>query len=147
MLRPDIMVRDDSGASLVFVEVKARRNIDEQWAAELRQNLVAHGVAAIPKFFMIVTSDRVFLWHEDDGRQGEPRLPDAQAPLDDLLGGTAETTQAGAGERLELAVLSWLSRMTQLDRPEALSEGGERFLIQSGLFDALRGASVEFEAA
>jgi hypothetical protein len=146
-MRPDIIVRDQMGEPVLSVEVKARQSVDGRWAAQLRRNLRAHGQRVPAKFFMIVTSDNAYLWHENHGDQLDARPPDAEAPLSDLLGEDASSAEIIDGRTLELFVLSWLSAAAEAAELGELSESAQAFLIRSRLFEALRGAAVAFEPA
>ncbi len=143
--RPDIVVRDRFGGAVRAVEVKARRGVDESWAAQLRRNLRAHDLGLMAAYFMIVTSNDVYLWHQ---RQRDEdltvRSPDASAGLRDLVGDTAAFGDLD-GRTLELIVQSWLASVARLDDASELSTTARHLLVDSGLFDELHGSVVEFE--
>ena len=143
-VRPDIVVRDPSGRTVLGVEVKARRGVDSGWAAQLRRNLLAHSPGVAAKYFMIVTSTDAYLWRQLLGEGASHRRPDAETTLQDLIG---PDTASGTidGRTLELLVQSWLSTATTSPEPTDLSDSARHFLIRSGLFTALRGAHVALE--
>lgn len=143
-MRPDILVRDSSGEPVLAVEVKARRGVDQAWAAELRRNLRAHGASLPGRFFMIVTAEQAYLWRESDRPSTASELPEAVAATPDLMAGVAGAERVD-GHALEFLVSSWLAGVAASESPEQLSGPSRTFLVETGLYDELRGATVAFE--
>lgn len=146
-MQSDILVRDAAGEIVLAVEVKARRGVDEGWAAQLRRNLHAHGVAPRARFFMIVTADKTYLWRDREDPLIGSDLPDAVAATSELIGGELIGRGPLDGRALELLTSSWLTALTAVDDPVQLRETSRPFLVDTGLFDALRDAAVAFEVA
>jgi hypothetical protein len=143
-MRTDILARKPTGRPVLAVEVRARADVDERWAMELRRNLFAHGTLEEADFFMIVASDRTYLW-----RTSEPVLgsssPVATIPTAELLG------EAGAprlsGPALEHLVSSWVVATASNETLDHLPVEVQQFLTTSGLHAALQGTTVAFEVA
>lgn len=147
-MRPDILGRDTAGNAVLAVEVKARRGVDRDWAARLRRNLHDHGSHIAAQYFMILTTDDVYLWHEGDEHDRlEIRLPDAVAKTRDVLGSQVEDPSMIDGCTLELIASAWLTSVAETSDPSELQPAARSFLIDSGLHQALRGAAVAFEPA
>jgi len=148
-MRPDILVRDAGGNAVLAVEVKARRGVDHEWAAQLRRNLSAHGTSVDAGFFMIVTTDEAFLWRDTDEDRLTVRPPDATIETRDLLGNELVSAPTLDGRTLELVVAAWLKSIVAEEDITSVRPSVHRFLIASGLLDALRGSTnlVAFEFA
>jgi hypothetical protein len=142
-MRPDILVTGAPGVPLLAVEVKARRGVGRQWAAQLRRNLNAHGPTIQPRFFMILTTDETYLWREADHDPLSIVPPDAEVATADLLEGDVAAID---GRALELQASAWLNGLTVAGFAET-REPVRRFLIDTGLADALKGATVNFQVA
>src|SRR5437899_2489057 len=61
-IEADITVFDDSGQTVLIVEVKARTGTSKQWAAMYRRNLIAHGFLRKVPYFLIATPDHFYVW-------------------------------------------------------------------------------------
>lgn len=142
-MRPDIVVTGASGDPLLAVEVKARRGVTRQWAAQLRRNLNAHGASLQPRYFVILTTDEAYLWHEAEHEPLSVVEPDAVVATSDLLGTDVSGVE---GRALELQASSWLHGLT-LDQISEIPERSRGFTVDTGLADALKGAAVNFEVA
>lgn len=142
-MRSDILVTGASGDPLLAVEVKARRGVSGDWAAQLRRNLNAHGSTMRPRFFVIVTSDESYLWRESEHDPVSVVRPDAVAATADLLGSDVTGVE---GRALELRTSSWLHGLT-LSGASAVHPKAHPFVIDTGLADALKGAAVDFQVA
>lgn len=146
-MQADILVRDSAGAAVLAVEVKARRGVDAGWAADFRRNLYAHDLKPPARFFMVVTADETYLWKEQERSSLSYHLPDAVVSTSDLIGEEGTDGRALDGQALELLTSSWLTAVTAAEDPSWLLEGSRAFLVETGLFEALRGAAVAFEVA
>lgn len=149
-MQPDILVRNANGDEVLAVEVKARRGVDSEWAQHLRRNLTAHGGYISPRFFMVITTDKAFLWRDlSDTDRLEVRAPDVTAPTRELLGDHLPAETNLDGRALELVVSAWLNSVAGSDIPPMATPPVEAFLVGSGLHDALHrsGSSIAFEVA
>ena len=144
--RADIEVLDKDGRVAAVVEVKARRDTTAAWPAELRRNLLAHGVIPRTEFFILATPERIHLWrhalHEDPAR-----APDFVASAESLLGEYLRSAQIEIGNlrgsTLELVVVQWL---VDVARGRAGSRN-EPLVRDSGLGDAIADGVVEVPTA
>lgn len=59
---PDIAVYSADGKLLLLVEIKGMATTDATWAAQYRRNLLAHHVIPPSPYFLLVASDRMYLW-------------------------------------------------------------------------------------
>ena len=53
----DMVVRSPSGAIALIVEVKARPQATDKWAATLRRNFSAHGMISDSAYFLLALPD------------------------------------------------------------------------------------------
>lgn len=151
-MQTDVAVRDSSGEPVVTVEVKARRGKDAAWAAQLRRNLLVHGLAPRSRYFLLVTPDQTYLWRDDAPRSlGASRAPDIVVETRNLLGAQLDDLATGlrslGGAALEHLVASWLAALIRASSVEDLPAASRSFAINSGLFEAVRGADVRFSVA
>ena len=58
----DMVVRSPSGAIALIVEVKARPQATDKWAATLRRNFSAHGMISDSAYFLLALPDFFNLW-------------------------------------------------------------------------------------
>jgi hypothetical protein len=141
----DIEARDANGNVVLVAEVKSRANKTPEWAAQLRRNLLSHG-QPLANYFLIVTPDRTFLWHEGKNQSIDARQPDWSAETKRIIGPRlAEAiVRPGIDSRgLEHLISAWLSRVAHSDSPDEFKQPARDFLQESGLFEALRGATVQ----
>jgi hypothetical protein len=106
---------------------------------------MSHGLTTAPQYFLLALPDRFYLW------QGSQVL-DLVRPeyeVDPLplfmpyIGATDTYLQNLSGEGFELLVVAWLS---ELLHTKALPEKEEtRWLIESGLFEAIQGGHMVSE--
>jgi hypothetical protein len=96
---------------------------------------------------MVLTTEETYLWRESEHLSTASEPPDAVVATSDLLGGDLTDGEPVDGRALELLASSWLSAVAATDTPAQLRESSREFLIDTGLYDALRGAAVAFEVA
>lgn len=150
MNRFDFLVQDSAFRLSAIVEVKARRGTDADWAAQLRRNILAHGNVPDAEFFLIVTTDRVYLWK---GVGTEPRLAPPTHVLDaePLFRPYLERAQIDLSrlspEAFELLVASWLNDVIHAEQIGGGALGGQSVLMETGLLPALRGGQVASQVA
>lgn len=140
MFRSDFTILDRHGEAVAQVEVKNLRGKSPAWAAEFRRNLLEHGQSFAP-FFLIVTSDRLYLWTHAAERAASA-LPDAEVDLAPLLAPYFERLrpQPGtiSGQAFELLIESWLSDLTRLHETSARSPE----LTESGFLASIRDGRI-----
>lgn len=145
----DILVRDSQGNPIAAVEIKNRRPLTPEAAITLRRNLIAHGLLPAAPYFMVVSQDIGYLWLERAGDSANPlappRLAFPMSPVIDRYLLERDLGESIGGAGLELLVLQWLLDLSSL--PQSAASEPEQALDATGLLDALRGATVEAEAA
>lgn len=68
MIVVDIAVYSRNHQLTLTVEVKKFHAMSEEWASQYRRNIMAHGTYPLAPFFLLVTSDKFFLWTKNDNR-------------------------------------------------------------------------------
>ena len=135
----------DSQLALV-VEVKSKLNATPKWAAQLRRNILAHGTFPNAPYFLMAFPDRFFLW-KNTGSNHELLEPtyviDAHPILQPYFEQSGVTAEQVSGQSLELIVASWLSEVMHTTPDEV--EVAQQWLIDSGLYDAVAGGSLDRE--
>src|SRR5260370_23723593 len=76
--RADIAVYDSQGELGIIVDIKNKLGTDDEWAAKMRRNLVAHGFLPKVPFFLLALPDRFYLWKD----KYLPQLEKPQYELD-----------------------------------------------------------------
>ncbi|HEX8696487.1 MAG TPA: hypothetical protein VF746_28975 [Longimicrobium sp.] len=142
--RSDVAVYDQVGTLQLVVEVKSARGIDQHGAAQVYRNLLAHSGIPGGGFFLLVgyPSD-FYLWvnRPSSHRHGNPDYEfRGEELLRPYMESGGEPGENGAGHGYERTVAQWLDDLVQ---QESLPPGPAfDWLIQSGLFEAIRGGTV-----
>jgi len=144
----DMAVYDKKGQLSLVVEAKSKLNTSSNWAAKMRRNLLAHGLMPDTHFFLLALPDRFYLW-KDAGIIPEEVPPtyeiDPKPFLQPYYNGAGISLDSFTGESFELIISSWLSTLLQVDvLPEELQ--GQDWLVESGLFEAIRYGHLAAEA-
>jgi hypothetical protein len=142
----DIIVTSPDDTPQLAVEVKNKSDTTPEWAAQLRRNLLVHGVFPRTPFFMLALPDRLYLWkHKDTGWDAPADYVIDAADLLTPYSGADGTLRASVTQyALELMISAWLNdliRAEQIAPDEKLS-----WLSESGLFDAIRHGTLHTEA-
>jgi hypothetical protein len=58
----DFALYDRNGGLIAVAEVKNKSGTSCEWTAKLRRNMLAHGGFHRTDFFLLVTSDKLYLW-------------------------------------------------------------------------------------
>ncbi len=146
----DIAVFSPDKKLKLIVEVKAKSGASPEWAAQMRRNLLAH--AAIPRapFFLLALPDRLYLWK--DGSESTTARPadyvvDSSPIISAYLSDVDKMTPNNSWHGLELIFASWLNLLTISQLSEDKAAPHEKWLLESGLYDAIKNGSVETEAS
>lgn len=145
--RPDITVSSPDGQHRLLVEVKTRKGQDEEWARQFRRNILAHFPTGDDAYFLLVLPETIYLWLPESRLESGP---DFTASTRDALGQFYEKSNADElGERaLELVVTSWLSHLFSATPSNVENDGSrQEWLLDSGLYEAVRGGHLEREVA
>ena len=143
--RPDIVISDRFGAPIAIVEVKALNGASVQTATRYMRNLLAHGVAPLARYVLLITADTGYLWQtpEEVLHESAPSLTfpmrrivqhylpsgDGSTPVRDLV--------------LEATVKAWLSDLVD---GIVVDDEVTSILRESGFLDAVRGGLVNAQA-
>ena len=134
------LVIERRGTPIVAVEVRNVAAPSSEWAAESLRNLLEHGDVARCEYILLAFQNRLYLWRdpklpvslpEFEANTSEalaPYLARLRRPLDKL-------SQSG----FELLIQAWLFEVVMGVLPDA---GDRKWLVESGLADAVRDANV-----
>lgn len=144
----DLAIFNDFGEIAALVEVKAIRDTKPNWATEVRTRMFGR----LPRtgFFLIVTSDQIYLWPGTAGPKEPPSLTlDARPLLAPYFERSRIAPEKIWPEVLEMLVGNWLGELA-IGLPDALPSAetaGVRGLRDSGFLDAIRGGRIAYEDA
>jgi hypothetical protein len=62
----DFIAYDTDGSVVLLAEAKTQFGESEVWAAQLRRNMLAHGVLPRAKYFLIATPERMYGWKQEN---------------------------------------------------------------------------------
>ena len=144
---PDITIRKRDGRPIAIVEVKNKRVLTERDASYLRHTFLAHGLIEDVPYFLVLSQDVGYLWHQKASTESEVETF-TRFSMDAVLRrflSEADLEVRLHGAELELVVWQWLTEITgnelNVDREP------ERQLRSSGFLDALQETSVRMAAA
>jgi len=147
--RWDLLVDNSEGQPTLIVEVKGKINTSSKWAAQLRRNILAHGILPKVPYFLLAFPDKFYLWTDSqvDIDEREPNyIIDARPILEPYLRKSGVTVDRIRDQSLELIVGSWLGVIIHSDEfPKDLNES-QHWLIESGLYTDLVGGKIEYGA-
>ena len=147
-LNPDITIRKRDGSPIAIVEVKNKRELTEADASFLRGGFLAHGLMEDIPYFLVLSQDVGYLWHQEAPATGADVDAFTRFSMDAVLRrfvSEADREVRLHGAELELVVWQWLTEIAgnglNADRePECQ-------LRSSGFLDALQETSVRIEEA
>jgi hypothetical protein len=146
--RWDLSVVSSDGKLILAIEVKSKTNTSPEWAAKLRQNMLAHGILSNALYFLMVFPDKFYLWTDSEAHISE-REPDytidARPILDSYFERAGVTADRISGQSLEIIIASWLGEILHLEKPPKNLDASQFWLIESGLYDALAGGQFQYE--
>jgi hypothetical protein len=140
----DLSVHDQNDQLILVVEVKAILNTSPEWAAKLRRNIFAHGTFPEAPFFLIVCPDKLYLW-TNALIQKDQVLPNYVIDASQIFQpyfDRVEVTPTNIGQNLELIVSSWLGEIIYGENAVTIMDESQRWLIDSGLYEALHGGEI-----
>ena len=147
-LNPDITIRKRDGRPIAIVEVKNKRVLTEADATFLRRGFLAHGLMEDIPYFLVLSQDVGYLWHQDAPATGSDVDTFTRFSMDAVLrrftsDANRETRLYGA--QLELVVWQWLTEIA--GNGLNADQEPERQLRSSGFLDALQETSVRMATA
>ncbi len=147
-MRPDIVVYSKNEKIQLVIEIKKKSNATSEWAANTRRNLLAHAVIQPSPFFLLLSSNHLYLWKNATSMETVP--PDYEANTNELLSQYTDQPNLNLADiseySLEMLVISWLNDLT---RPEPTRKiNGTKFdwVYESGLYEAIKEGAVMLEA-
>jgi hypothetical protein len=145
----DISVFSAENKLELIVEVKGNRGVGPEWASQFRHNLLAHHAIPRSQFFLLALPEQMYLW-KNGSDVVETRGPDFVIDSSPIVSPyLAETTEhiANSTQTLQLVFASWLNLLTicSLSKDEVAPH--EQWLLESGLYDAIKNGSVETDAS
>ena len=146
----DLAVDNRNGQLTLVVEIKCKTNVSSEWAAKLRRNILAHGTFPQAPYFLMVFPNKFYLWTDVEAHreQSEPTyIIDARPILQPYFERAGVTADQISKQSLELIIVSWLGEIIHAEKPPEDLNNSQRWLIDSGLYNALVGGKFEHEAA
>ena len=146
----DLSVDNRNGQLALVVEIKRKTNVSPEWAAKLRQNILAHGTFPKAPYFLMVFPDKFYLWSNAEAYQDQSKPTctiDASPILQPYFERAGVTADQISGASLELVVTSWLGEIIHSDQLPENIDASQQWLIESGLYAALAGGRFEHEVA
>jgi hypothetical protein len=147
-IQPDIVINRPGDRPALVVEVEGKRGATPEWAAEWRSTLLsAYDHPWHAPYFLMAFPDRFYFWRQ--GRASSPdQLPDHCADARELLAPLLERSGAEldslSASELEMVVSTWL---TTLMHPALAARAPQRWLVESGLQEAIRNGAIGYPAA
>ena len=145
----DIEVYSEDNKLKLVVEVKSMHGTSPEWAAQMRRNLLVHSAVPRAPFFLLALPDHLYLWKDgSDSTDARPAdfVIDSAPILSSYMNDAETIGTTGSGE-LELIFASWLNLLTIAQLSEDLAAPHERWLLESGLYEAIKNGSVQTEAS
>jgi len=149
-MRVDIVAYDRHGQLVLIVEIKKKLGTSSQWATMLKRNILAHGALPDARFFLLALPDRFYLWKNAGSWSGlvQPMLEiDPQPFLLPYYQKAGVTPEQIGGRGFELIVTSWLADLLRSEVLPDRAKNGQKWLVESGLFEAISGGRLEHEVA
>lgn len=153
--RADVAVYGRDGLLRLEVEVKTRPGASPEWAARLLRNMLVHEAPPFAPHFMLALPDKIYLWDLrglslDSGFFENGIKPDygidAARALGPYIDGGPSSLHGLGEDGLELVVASWLTDLLNSDLSGEKDEPDARWLLESGLYEEVKGGSVATEA-
>lgn len=144
----DIVIETANRTRVLVAECKRMKVTSATEAANLRHSLQVLTRDPTSSYFMLVVPTALFLWTENADARAEPQFSVAAKPvLKRYLGDIADLPGGPLSESLEMAIYSWLNALACGIRTPDLDSEPERAVVESGLFDKLKGAIVRLHVA
>jgi hypothetical protein len=147
MLTVDLAIYDTNQQLVLTVETKRLSGMTDEWASQLRRNLVTHGYPRA-RYFLLATPDRFFLWiGEKNG--AEVTEPDYVADPTGVLEVIYPEFGASSGDAssfiFEQVVTRWLKSVMYPGFSKSLKL--PKWVTSSGLDKAIHQGDFQFEIA
>jgi hypothetical protein len=143
----DLMAYDKNGQLVLSVDIRKSPTASPEWAAELRKNILAHGIYPVTPYFLVALPDKFFLWKNGDAADPASKptyVIDAVPIVESYLKGSNYTANDIDRSTFELILAAWLDGLVYHDRSREDIKAEARWLLESGLYDALDGGSFAY---
>jgi hypothetical protein len=140
--RPDLVIKDSEGLPVAVVEVKSRRDLSSNVAAEIRHSLLTRGLPAQIPYFLLLSQDVGYLWKTPDNLDAPPAY---KFPMDNVITRYSKGTPDRRlyETELELLIFQWLMNLSV--KPQNTVEEPEKTLEHAGFNEAIKDAVVLIE--
>jgi hypothetical protein len=132
----------------LLVVTKSSTDTSATWAMELLNNLLDDSDLARTPYILLTTRDHFYLWRQGPESKSV-HSPDFISPMAPILApffaNGAKGLEAAGRFGFEMAVLSWLYELVRPQGKNLAKKEVYRWLLDSGLYDAIEGGSVEPE--
>lgn len=147
----DLLVNNRDNQPTLIVEVKSKTGTSSEWATKLRRNILAHGNLPSVPYFLIVFPDKFYLWINNTGvdliEEKEPNYTiDASSILQPYFQKIGIQNNQIREQSLELIIASWLNELIYSQEALEYVKKSQRWLIESGLYNALIGGRINYGA-
>lgn len=142
----DFAAYDRKGQLILSVDVRKLLDKSHEWVLQLRHNLLEHDNISNSPYFLLAMPDHFYLWQNNDVMKAESE-PSYTIDARPLLARYFENTDLSPvnidGDTFDLIISAWLGNLIYGGKPKQVSES-ERWLLESGLYDALSGGRLMF---
>jgi hypothetical protein len=149
-IQADVIILGRDNSLQLIVEAKNRLNTPAQWAIEYRRNLFKYDAIEDSPFFMVAFPDKIFLWK--NSRHTNPLAHpdyevDATKMLSAYVGGDTERLHRLANPIFKFLVDAWLGGVISFGIENREDRADYDWMVESGLYEAIRDGEIEYEAA
>jgi hypothetical protein len=144
-VRPDILVYSPDNKPVLVVEVKNKRAASQDWAAQMRHNLMSYPAIANSEYFMLALPDVFYLWKHalPEGPAVAPDyIIDPKPLLSPYVDQRLVSLEKISGRGIEMLVTIWLSNLAASDLSSETSNPALGWLFESGLYAAIKNGSI-----
>lgn len=146
----DFVGYNKRGEIVLLAEAKSRTGTTDEWASQLRKNILAHGELPQARFFLIATPDRIYIWKQE-GPDDAEAPPSAVVDAHEAFASYFKTLDWPASqigpEGFEFLVRSWLTDLAGSSSTASAGGPSLHWLVESRFLDAIQGARIEHNAA
>ena len=145
----DLIAYNPEGQIELIAEIKSKIDTSRAWATRMRRNMLAHDFAPASRFLLLALPDRLYLW-KDAGNTPELIEPtyefDALPFFQPYYDRATISPDQLNGPSFELIVTSWLNELIRSGIPTTVPDAQRQSLQESGILEALHGASIAIAA-
>lgn len=143
----DLLVKNRDGDPILIVEVKRQINVSQEWVIQLYRNLFSAAIFPKSPYFLITFPDKFYLWVNMSTSKDTPDyIIDAKPLIQKYFEKTGTQPNQISGMSFEIIIASWLQELVFLEELPEHIHNDQSWLTESGLYPALRGSNIEYEA-